>query len=120
MKSRSFRVVISGGGVCGLTLANALERGQIEYILLESRDEIAPTLGASIAINANGFRILDQLGCYDHIDSKTAPFDYIRTYLPDGKLQRDIDAPLLARKRYVTTFSVEYLTHVRGQAWLSI
>lgn len=99
MSSPTFRVIITGGGVCGLTLANALERGRIEYTLLESRDEIAPALGASIAINANGFRILDQLGCYDHIDSKTVPFDYIRTYLPTGQMQRNIYAPLLTHKR---------------------
>jgi len=106
MKNRNLRVVIGGGGICGLTLANALERGRIEYVLLESRDEIAPPLGASIAVNANGFRILDQLGCYDGIASKTVPFDYIRTYLPDGKLQRNIDAPLLIHKRYATIFSI--------------
>jgi 2-polyprenyl-6-methoxyphenol hydroxylase-like FAD-dependent oxidoreductase len=105
MSSQTFRVIISGGGVCGLTLANALERGRIEYTLLESRDEIAPALGASIAINANGFRILDQLGCYDHIESKTAPFDYIRTYLPNGQIQRNIDAPMLTHKRYAAALS---------------
>lgn len=95
----NFRVIISGGGVCGLALANILERGQIEYILLESNNEPAPQLGASIAINANGFRILDQLGCYDFIESQTAPFGYLRTYLPDGTKQRINNGPLLIHKR---------------------
>lgn len=102
--NKTFRVIISGGGICGLTLANALERGRIEYTVLESCDEIAPRLGASIAVNANGFRILDQLGCYDDMKSQTSPFDYLNTYLPDGTKQRSLTGPLLIYKRYATRY----------------
>ncbi|KAK5062864.1 hypothetical protein LTR84_004939 [Exophiala bonariae] len=102
----NFRVIISGGGVCGLALANILERGQIAYTLLESNSEPAPQLGASIAINANGFRILDQLGCYDLIESQTAPFDYLCTYLPDGTKQRSNNGPLLIHKRLGYPFTM--------------
>ena len=63
MASTSFKVVIVGGGVGGLTLANALEKTNVDYVLLESKDEFAPVVGASIAMAANGNRILDQLGC---------------------------------------------------------
>ncbi|KAF4334071.1 FAD NAD(P)-binding domain protein [Fusarium beomiforme] len=45
-----FRVIIAGGGVAGLTLANALEQANIDYVLLERRDTIAPQVGASIGI----------------------------------------------------------------------
>ncbi|KAG9604685.1 FAD/NAD(P)-binding domain-containing protein, partial [Aureobasidium melanogenum] len=57
------KVIIAGGGIAGLTLANALEQANIDYILLERRKEIAPQVGASIGMLANGCRILDQLGC---------------------------------------------------------
>jgi 2-polyprenyl-6-methoxyphenol hydroxylase-like FAD-dependent oxidoreductase len=59
--ARPFRVIIGGGGIAGLTLANALEKANIDYILLEGRDTVAPQVGASIGIHPNGTRILDQL-----------------------------------------------------------
>lgn len=61
----TFHVLIVGGSVAGLTLANILERYGIEYTLIEKHAVIAPNLGASIAILPHGLRILDQLGCYD-------------------------------------------------------
>jgi 2-polyprenyl-6-methoxyphenol hydroxylase-like FAD-dependent oxidoreductase len=42
----SFKVIFAGGGIAGLTLANSLSRANIDNILLEARDEIAPQVGA--------------------------------------------------------------------------
>lgn len=69
------KVLIVGGGIAGLTLANALEKPDvnIEYLLLESRDTIAPQVGASIGLAPNGSRILDQLGCYEDIETLLEP-----------------------------------------------
>ncbi|KAF3006803.1 hypothetical protein E8E13_010417 [Curvularia kusanoi] len=67
-----FRVIIAGGGLAGLTLANALEKADIDYVLLEARNTIAPSVGASIGIFPNGGRILDQLGCFDEISKEGA------------------------------------------------
>lgn len=67
MGSKSFTVLISGGGIAGLTLANFLERVGIDYIILESYSQIAPQVGASIGILPNGGRIYDQIGIYDNI-----------------------------------------------------
>ncbi|KAF5979197.1 hydroxylase [Fusarium bulbicola] len=51
MKEKSERtVIIAGGGISGLSLANMLERAGIRYVLLESHDEIAPQVGASIRL----------------------------------------------------------------------
>jgi flavin-dependent dehydrogenase len=36
----SFRVIIVGGGIGGLTLANYLQHANIDFVLLESREEI--------------------------------------------------------------------------------
>ncbi|KAL2190303.1 hypothetical protein L209DRAFT_169644 [Thermothelomyces heterothallicus CBS 203.75] len=52
-----FRIVIVGGGVAGLTLANALEQAGVDYVLLERRDEVAPQVGASIGVFPNGARV---------------------------------------------------------------
>ncbi|KAK4239014.1 hypothetical protein C8A03DRAFT_14582 [Achaetomium macrosporum] len=62
-----FRVVIVGGGVAGLTLANALEQYGIDYVLLERRGEVAPQVGASIGLLVSAARIFDQLGVWDKI-----------------------------------------------------
>ncbi|KAL4797993.1 FAD/NAD(P)-binding domain-containing protein [Aspergillus venezuelensis] len=65
--SPPFRVVIVGGSIAGLTLAHCLQRKNIDFVVLESHDEIAPQVGASIGLIPNGFRILDQLGLCDEI-----------------------------------------------------
>lgn len=60
-----FKVVIVGGSVAGLSLANMLERFDIDYVLLEAYPALAPQVGASIGLLPNGLRILDQIGCYE-------------------------------------------------------
>ncbi|KAH7348538.1 hypothetical protein BKA65DRAFT_594347 [Rhexocercosporidium sp. MPI-PUGE-AT-0058] len=65
--SPEFKVIVVGGGITGLALACSLERAGIAYVVLESRDEVAPQVGASIAILPNGMRLLDQLGILDKV-----------------------------------------------------
>jgi 2-polyprenyl-6-methoxyphenol hydroxylase-like FAD-dependent oxidoreductase len=67
MSKRPIRVVIAGGSVTGLTLANMLESAGIDYVLLEAGEQIAPQVGASIALAPPALRILDQLGIYEKI-----------------------------------------------------
>ncbi|KAL2069492.1 hypothetical protein VTL71DRAFT_14171 [Oculimacula yallundae] len=63
----NFKPIIIGGSVAGLTLAHMFERANIDYILLEARDTLSPSIGSSIVIMANGARILDQLGLYEEM-----------------------------------------------------
>ncbi|KAM0338603.1 hypothetical protein ACHAPU_011259 [Fusarium lateritium] len=65
--SKNCKILIAGGGIAGLTLANMLETFEIDYLLLESHNEITPHVGASIGLLPNGLRILDQIGCYEPI-----------------------------------------------------
>ena len=71
--AEAFKVIIAGGGIAGLTLANMLEKFDIDYILLESYSSIAPAVGASIGLFPNGLRILDQLGLYEQIEEIFSP-----------------------------------------------
>lgn len=95
------RVIVVGGGVAGLTLAHCLEQHGIDFVLLEKRAEIAPDIGASIAVLPNGARILDQLGLFDRVRDLVQPLSYGATYTAEGRCLGSWDMPLLIRKRYL-------------------
>ncbi|KAF5681260.1 zeaxanthin chloroplastic [Fusarium heterosporum] len=82
-------IIIVGGSVAALSLANMLEKAGIRYIILEAYDEIAPQVGASICVQANGLRILDQLDCADKLISlvdRPIHDSWVRNY--DGSILR--------------------------------
>lgn len=64
---RDFRVLIAGGSIAGLALALALEAQGIDFLVLEAHGEVAPQVGASLTVLPSGFRVLDQLGCYEDV-----------------------------------------------------
>ncbi|KAK7057609.1 monooxygenase FAD-binding protein [Favolaschia claudopus] len=69
-QKHNFKVLIAGGSIAGLALANMLEQVGIDFLVLEAYPEIAPQVGASIGFFPNGCRILDQIGCYDGVRGK--------------------------------------------------
>ncbi|KAF7591723.1 hypothetical protein BBP40_001167 [Aspergillus hancockii] len=87
----AFRVVIIGGSVAGLTLANILQRYGVDYIVLEKYPKIAPQLGASIGILPYGFQILDQIGVIDRIEALDESVDSMKTFGPDGMQLSSLD-----------------------------
>lgn len=104
--SDSFRVIIAGGGIAGLTLANALQLGGIDFVLLERRNTIAPQVGASIGILPNGARIVDQIGCFDEILEEVEPLHHTANHRKDGSYIEISDGPQLMVRRsgYHTAF----------------
>ncbi|XP_026426665.1 monooxygenase 1-like [Papaver somniferum] len=60
------KIVIVGGGICGLATALALHKKGLESIVLERSDKLRTT-GATILIHSNGWRALDQLGVGDQL-----------------------------------------------------
>ncbi|CAG7970179.1 unnamed protein product [Penicillium salamii] len=75
-----FRVIIVGGSVAGLALANMLEQYGIDFVVLEKHESIAPHLGAGFAMLPHGARILDQLGCYNALEKLSTPIDTMVGY----------------------------------------
>lgn len=61
------KIVIVGAGIAGLTLANILEKHDLNYILLEKHSSVVCEVGASIGLFPHGLRVLDQLGIYEAI-----------------------------------------------------
>ncbi|PYH44830.1 FAD-dependent oxidoreductase [Aspergillus saccharolyticus JOP 1030-1] len=94
-----FRVVIVGGSIAGLTLAHGLLRNNIDFVVLESRDDIAPQVGASISINPNGSRIFDQIGVFDEIRDLVEPLRQEEIWSDSGKLiTRSVDLRLVSER----------------------
>lgn len=100
------RVVIVGAGIAGLTLALALEKApsstqQIEYLVLEGQDELAPQQGAGIALAPGGSRILDQLGAYSELEEQLVPVSSSAVHDARGKmlLPSRSDTALLVGRR---------------------
>lgn len=90
--SSHYPVAIVGGGVAGLTLALALEKQGIHYVLIEAHDSLAPDEGASIGLLPNGLRILDQLGLIDEIEKHTSPLQRWRHLDGEGELISETNA----------------------------
>ncbi|KAJ4993560.1 FAD binding domain protein [Stagonosporopsis vannaccii] len=107
MSSQRHTVLIAGGSVAGLTLANILEQLGIDYLVLEKYGKIAPDLGASIGIFPNGFRILDQLGCYDSINDLVKGADAFQTMANRNENGRIISELTNASKHFTKRLGYE-------------
>lgn len=81
-----FKVIVVGGSISGLALANMLEQYGIDYVVLEKHDVIAPQLGAGFAILPNGARVLEQLGCYEALEKNNEPVNSLENYDEHGTL----------------------------------
>lgn len=64
MGKQPCKVVIVGGSVAGLALANMLEQVGIDFVVLEAGKVIDPSVGGGISIQPQMARILDQIGCW--------------------------------------------------------
>lgn len=84
-KQDRLRVIIVGGSIAGLTLAQSLQASNVDFVVLEAWREIAPQVGASIAIFPNGARIFDQLGMYEDLDAISEKLASTTNWLENGK-----------------------------------
>jgi FAD dependent monooxygenase len=81
----TFKVVIVGGSVAGLSFAHCLERLGVSFIILERGEQIAPQHGASLGIMPNGARILDQLGLFHDVEREIEPLELAKIRYSDGR-----------------------------------
>ena len=60
------RIIVVGAGIGGATLALALERAGLDYVVLEQAPALTE-VGAGIQLSPNGVRVLDWLGLADDL-----------------------------------------------------
>ncbi|KAH9427857.1 hypothetical protein MCOR02_011356 [Pyricularia oryzae] len=84
-KSSKFRVVIVGAGPVGLYMAHAMERADIDYVLLERRATVANPNGQLLLVWPHTARLFDQIGVYHDLARENIPMHRKkRVYGVDG------------------------------------
>lgn len=85
MTNGKFRVVIVGAGPVGLYLAHAMERADIDYVVLEQHSTVLNTSGQLLFTWPQTVRLFDQLGLYPEVKDVAIPIHYKkRVYGHDG------------------------------------
>ncbi|KAG0012715.1 hypothetical protein BGZ82_002449 [Podila clonocystis] len=88
------KVLISGGGIGGLTLAILLHKANIPFLVLERAKEIKP-LGSSIGLGAPVAPLLIQLGIYDEFVRRGKYYNEVHMLKEDLTLVHTMDSTWL-------------------------
>lgn len=68
-RTEPFRVVIAGAGLVGLTAAHILTKAGIDFVILEKHKTIIPPVGSVMTLWPQTFRVFEQLGLNDILES---------------------------------------------------
>jgi len=99
------RVAIIGGGIGGLTAANALSQAGIEVAVYEAAAELRE-IGAGVALHANAMRVLRAIGVEDGVRKVAGRSEWAVTR--NGKTGRVISKT--SRKQQAAAFGVQSAT----------
>ncbi|GAB4418837.1 MAG: FAD-dependent oxidoreductase [Bacteroidia bacterium] len=103
------RVLIIGGGICGLATAIALTRRGIDCQVFEA----APALrevGAGILLGANAMRVCDALGVAGALQARSNPLAHMQVRTFDGSLLQDVDGAALQRQFGHASYAIHRAT----------
>jgi 2-polyprenyl-6-methoxyphenol hydroxylase-like FAD-dependent oxidoreductase len=75
-KERIMRVLISGGGIAGLTLANFLHRHDISSVVIEQAQGLRRD-GYAIDFFGTGYEVAERMSLIDRLGSQQISFDGI-------------------------------------------
>ena len=79
------KIVVVGGGPVGITVAHALTRAGIDFVLLESRPSIVMAAGASLVMSQIGLRALSQFGVLPAIEKVSSPLSICKRFDHQGR-----------------------------------
>ncbi|HEY7419654.1 MAG TPA: FAD-dependent monooxygenase, partial [Ktedonobacteraceae bacterium] len=88
------RVLISGGGIAGLTLANWLYRYGISSVVIEQAKTLRRD-GYAIDFLGTGYDVAERMGLIDSLKARQIPFDTLAYVNKAGKFIVTLDSDLL-------------------------
>lgn len=86
MATNTFKVIIVGGGPVGLFAAHAFRSADIDFVLLERRENITIDVGACLVLTPATLRVFHQLGLLDQVLSIGCELEKRQTFTLDGHL----------------------------------
>src|SRR5437016_13751435 len=93
-KELYMRVLISGGGIAGLTLAYWLHRYDIEPIVIEQAKSIRHD-GYAIDFFGTGYDVAERMGLIDRLRSRQVPYEYGGYVNEAGELITKLDVAMV-------------------------
>jgi len=108
------RVLISGGGIAGLTLAYWLHQYAISSVVIEQANEIRRD-GYAIDFLGTGYDVASRMGLIDRLAAQQVPFEGLVYVNKDGKPIAKLDAALI---RTITDGKYMGLMHATLEAVL--
>lgn len=88
------RVLISGGGIAGLTLAYWLHQYGISSVVIERADAVRRD-GYAIDFLGTGYDVASRMGLIDRLSAQQIPFEALALVNKEGKQLARLDAQLL-------------------------
>jgi 2-polyprenyl-6-methoxyphenol hydroxylase-like FAD-dependent oxidoreductase len=89
MTARKFSVIIAGAGPVGLSAALALRLANIDFLVLEKRQDVVIDVGASIAVGPASMRVMHQLGLLETLMEISHKSERRKALTVDGRLVKD-------------------------------
>jgi 2-polyprenyl-6-methoxyphenol hydroxylase-like FAD-dependent oxidoreductase len=89
-------VLISGGGIAGLTLTNMLHRHGIASVVIERAADLRQD-GYALDFFGTGYEVAERMGLVDRLFSQQISFDYIAYVNAQGSLIAKLDMALLRK-----------------------
>jgi 2-polyprenyl-6-methoxyphenol hydroxylase-like FAD-dependent oxidoreductase len=90
------RMLISGGGVAGLTLANFLHRYGFEPVVVEQAAGMRRD-GYAIDFFGTGYDVAERMGLIDWLQSRQIPIEYVASVNGSGKPIARLDIALMRK-----------------------
>jgi len=78
------RILISGGGIAGLTLAYWLQKSDISSVVIEQANGVRRD-GYAIDFFGTGYDVAERMSIIDHLRSRQIPFEALVYVNKDGK-----------------------------------
>lgn len=90
------RVLISGGGIAGLTLAYWLQKSDISSVVIEQANAIRRD-GYAIDFFGTGYDVAERMGLIDQLRSRQIPFKALVYVNKDGKTIAELNMALIRK-----------------------